>query len=218
MHKTHGIEPCARKFAELLHTTACARPGLRELYNVLAVLRHKRHIRATVMCTAARNKTGWVTFLHATLAAWYGRDIYDGGVVTGHDLIEWSAARNDGAGGAVYKDMDCVRARVRAPASMPVLAIDDRPEAIVGGVVLAVPAYCAPRLRVEQLVRTRCFDERVVDSFAAWLRTRAAPPPMQAPEDRALFDVALRLAHMCVPDVPCGAVPAAAETTEHTCF
>lgn len=207
IHKAHGIEPCARKFAELLHSTACARPGLRELYNVLAVLRRKCHIRTVVMCTAARNRTGWVTFLRATLAAWYGSDIYDGGVVTGQDLLQWSAARNDAgeAGGAtVYKDMDCVRERVRAPVSTPVLAIDDRPEGIRGGVVLAVPAYHASRLRVDQLVRARCFDVCVVDSYAAWLHAHTSPTSASvAPAscDRALYDVALCLARMCVPDV-----------------
>lgn len=77
-HQVLHVEPPVALFSRLLTEAGCARPGLRALYD--AVLAHKESgiVGGVYMCTAARDTTGWVSFLKATLEHWYGRRIYDG--------------------------------------------------------------------------------------------------------------------------------------------
>jgi hypothetical protein len=64
-------------FLTLLPMTEVVRPGLRALYDQVLDLKARGHVHSIVMCTAARNSSGWVSFLRDLLEAWYGRRVYD---------------------------------------------------------------------------------------------------------------------------------------------
>jgi hypothetical protein len=72
------IPPPVALFARLLTDTGCARPGLRQLYDTLLALKAEGLVHGVYMCTAARDTTGWVSFLRSVLEAWYGQPVYDG--------------------------------------------------------------------------------------------------------------------------------------------
>lgn len=134
-------------FLKLLDTLGCVRPHLRVLFDTLIVLRRLGLITKVVMCTAASNVNGWVTFLCQLLHTWYddGQTLVYDHVITLETLDAWHRDRGTNSrmpNNTVVKDMDLVREVARVDAHTPVFAIDDRVRAIVNHTVgWEVPAY-----------------------------------------------------------------------------
>ena len=140
---THDTPPSVSLFADILTRTGCVRPGLRHAYDTFLRMRASGQLAGIYMCTAARNDYGWVSFLREVLEAWYGAPVYDG-VIHGGMIQEWHAHARTAhidAAGSVNKPMDMVRQLAGAPADALVLAIDDRPGNILGGIAIGVSRY-----------------------------------------------------------------------------
>jgi hypothetical protein len=137
----------AVQFAGLIESTGAVRPNLRALFDTVEKLRAEGRVVGVYMCTAARNDTGWVSFLKDVLETWYGKKIYDG-IVDGNMLQRWHAnhgtAFSDLATGTVSKNMDIIRELAGAPPETRVIAIDDRPESISQGTAIGVYPYVCP--------------------------------------------------------------------------
>lgn len=137
-------DPPVELFVQLLDKLGCVRPHLAALYDLLAEARADGRVRAVVMCTAARNVTGWVTFLAHVLEAWYCEPVYD--YVMDGDLMtvmhqEQGTLPFRTSGGGMVKDMNHVRQVVGVPPECPVVILDDRPENVVNGSAVPVPPY-----------------------------------------------------------------------------
>ena len=121
------------------------RPGLRQLYEYIVTARLSGWRMHVVMCTAASDASGWVSFLRKALETWFGDDVYDH-VVDGQMMTAWhkqcgTASVVTGRGWLV-KDMNFVRMVCGVPCSTPVIMIDDRPGAVMNGtLVVGVPPY-----------------------------------------------------------------------------
>lgn len=136
------IPPSVKLFADLLTATGCARPGLRTLLDKIRDLKRSGAVSHLVMCTAAKDTVGWVSFLRDVVECWYGEKIYDM-VIDGSKLLEWNQTHEVPVlptGCAIYKDMNQVRALCESPTS-PVFMIDDRPENIFNGTTHGVVPY-----------------------------------------------------------------------------
>jgi len=144
------IEPPVDLFVRLLTDTVCARPGLRTLYDSVLALKAEGAVHSVVMCTAARDSLGWVSFLRVVLERWYGRQVYDH-VIEGNMIQAWHDERGsrvtDPVTGCFVKDMHQVRAVAGVPPHAPVVALDDHPENIVNGDAIGIhPYYVAVNL------------------------------------------------------------------------
>jgi hypothetical protein len=136
--------PSVAEFAELIESTGAVRPNLRALFDTVERMRAEGRVVGVYMCTAAKNNTGWVSFLKDVLETWYGRKIYDG-IVDGSQLQQWHASHGTAfvnpATGTVSKNMDIIREKAGAPPGTHVIAIDDRPESISKGTAIGVLPY-----------------------------------------------------------------------------
>jgi hypothetical protein len=65
----HHVRP--EVFMHMLEETRCLRPGLECLLTALLRLREAKVISHIVMCTAATDAGGWVSFLRATIELWF---------------------------------------------------------------------------------------------------------------------------------------------------
>lgn len=140
---THKRPPTAALFVDMITTTGCVRPGLRHAYDTFCRLRSEGQLAGIYMCTAARDDRGWVSFLREVLETWYGARVYDG-VIHGGMIEAWHAyagTQHIDSVGSVNKPMDMVRQMAGAPANVLVLAIDDRPDNILGGISIGVSKY-----------------------------------------------------------------------------
>jgi hypothetical protein len=142
------------RFVAYLHEGA-ARPDLGPFLADLAYFKAQKQISEVVMFTAATNKTGWVDFAVACIEEF----------AQCPKLFDRVLHRKDTFldGGLMVKDMRRVTAG-------PVLMIDDRPECVINGPVLAVPAWSAS---VDPAQLTRDSESGVQSQLhKMWTRTR----------------------------------------------
>lgn len=100
-------------------------------------------MHSIVMCTAASNEHGWVSFLKQVLEVWFKASVYDL-VIHAEDLKEWHAKNRSvaiGADGIFVKDMNMVREKLGLPPEFPVVIVDDRPSGVRNGMCLSVPEF-----------------------------------------------------------------------------
>ena len=134
-----GKEAPIAKFVSIAEVTVCIRPGLRAFYDSVLALKRSGLVHSIVMCTAAPNTVGWVSFLRELLETWYGASVYDH-VIDGTMIRGWHAAlgsRDCDDRGISIKDMNQIRAIVRVPDTTPVLMFDDNPANVLFGHVRA---------------------------------------------------------------------------------
>ena len=155
-----GLRPSPAFFAEMAKVTMCARPGLREFFDAVLELKRGGHICAVVMCTAASNWSGWVTFLKSVLETLYGQPVYDH-VIAMEGIRDWHVKRGtqavDPATGTVVKDMHMVREVVGVDMDAHVVAVDDLPFNIRNGAAIAAPPY---RVAVNLVELARTYLDR----------------------------------------------------------
>lgn len=178
------VEPPVDLFVRLLTDTVTARPGLRTLYDTVLALKEAGAVHSVVMCTAARDSLGWVSFLKVVLEKWYGRKIYDH-MVEGTMIQEWHASKgtalSDPANGCYVKDMHQIRAIVKVPPHVPVVALDDHPENIVNGHAIHIhPYYVAVNLVEVARVFVAEWDHKLEQTYGRtmqqnWAAYRADP-------------------------------------------
>ena len=143
-----GMPPPVQFFVQLMTTYGCIRPGVREMFDDIVAHRRAGVKFFTVMCTAASNGGGWVTFLRHLLEAWYGGQVYDH-VVDRTMLVQWhnehKTAVMDPDTGWIIKDMNLVRAACGVAEHVPVVMVDDRPMAVCNAhMIVGVAKYCVP--------------------------------------------------------------------------
>ena len=135
--------------ASLFESTACLRPGLRQLFDRATDLRAKGRVSHIVMCTAADGP--WVEVVRQALDKWYGSKVYDA-VLSASDLRAWNTTRlpaaaghlKDARGPVLCKDMNCVRDFLHVPNTAPVVIVEDRPAGVINASFeVEVPEYCA---------------------------------------------------------------------------
>jgi hypothetical protein len=150
----HHLSPAL--FARMMADALVIRPGVAELFETVMQLRHQGYVHSVVMCTAASNRTGWVSFLRQSLETWFATRrsavtscaplpalVYDH-VITGDEMEDWLLKRglpSVHAHGCMIKDMDMVRETCGVGSDVPVVMIDDRPGGIVHGVTIPVPPF-----------------------------------------------------------------------------
>lgn len=152
MHRAHilkGCIPSVGKFVEFMERTSAVRPGVRELLTSLQCAKASGAVHSVVMCTAATDAFGWVSFLRVVLETWLGLGVYDH-VIDRRMLETWHAAHRRPAFSSVHncmvKDMALVRRLCAVGNDCPVVVIDDRPEGVVGDntFALRVCPYVVP--------------------------------------------------------------------------
>jgi glycogen debranching enzyme len=154
-------------------------------------------VHSVVMCTAASNATGWVSFLKEVLEKWFGKAVYDH-VIDGDMIRDWhhgmksTCVREDGT---FVKDMNQIRHVTGVDISSEVYIIDDRHMNVVNGRAIPIAPYNVAVNLVEvarQFVPewTASFEREYSRVFQeSWRRYRLSPGMFSDHfEDDAIFN------------------------------
>lgn len=147
MLKMDLVVPDIDIFVKIMSETNCVRPYVKELFEKIIDLRNKNIIFKIFMCTAASNKTGWVTFLSKVLERWIGHKIYDE-IIYGEMIEQWHIFNNTNISNNIgyIKNMNMVREIIdfkynQKNKNYTIIAIDDRPSNIINGIPIGVTPY-----------------------------------------------------------------------------
>ena len=134
-------------FVNIMIKTKCIRPYVKEFYHKILKLKKKGIVSKIVMCTAASNSIGWVTYLSKILERWIGCTIYDE-IIFQEILNNWHLYnKSDACNNIGYiKNMDMVREimnfkYMQNPNNYDIIVIDDRPSNILNGITIGVAPY-----------------------------------------------------------------------------
>jgi hypothetical protein len=132
-------------FMNIIITTGCIRPFLRELFNHITELKKNGAVHKVYMCTAASNKAGWVNYLVSIIEKWYGCKIYDE-IIHREHIEEWSKKNKVPFSNSIgyIKDMNMIKEVIKKEhpdEHFEIIAIDDRPQNILNGISLGVKPY-----------------------------------------------------------------------------
>jgi hypothetical protein len=122
----------------------CLRNNIKDFYDNIINLKKIGLISYVVMCTAASDATGWVTYLRNLIEEWYGSKIYDY-IIDGDKMKDWCISQNlkfeDWTSGSRYKDMNYIRHITHSTKDTPVIIVDDRPENVLNGFPINITPY-----------------------------------------------------------------------------
>ena len=140
-------EPDINLFVDIMVSTVCVRPYVKEFFENLLELKKKNIIHKIFMFTAASNSTGWVSFLSKVLEKWIGEKLYDG-IIYGELIEDWHLFNSSDVCNNVgyVKNMNMIREIIDFEYEIKseeydVIAIDDRPENIINGIAIKVTPY-----------------------------------------------------------------------------
>ncbi len=140
-----GRPPPVKVFVGVLEEYSLLRPGLRLFFQTILDMKKEGLVHSIVMCTAASDAIGWVSFLRRVIEEWFGAAVYDH-IIDGKMICEWHRRQGTsaihGGTGALVKDMDHVREVVNVTRDTKVFMMDDRPTAVLNAsVIVEVPPY-----------------------------------------------------------------------------
>jgi hypothetical protein len=138
-------DPNISMFVDIMEKTNCIRPYVKNLFEKIIKLKKNNIVYKIIMCTAASNANGWVTFLSKMLEHWFGEKIYDA-IIHGELIKEWHInkktpfSNNNG----YIKNMEMITElflHSDCEKSYKIIVIDDRPSNIIGGIVIPVSPF-----------------------------------------------------------------------------
>lgn len=140
-------EPDINLFTQIMLTTGCVRPYVKDFFEMLLELKKKNIIYKIFMFTAASNSIGWVSFLSKILENWLGQKLYDG-IIHQEMIEEWHlfnkspVTNNTG----YIKNMNMIREIIDFydevdSREFHIIAIDDRPNNIINGIAIGVSPF-----------------------------------------------------------------------------
>lgn len=140
-------KPDILTFIDIMTKTGCIRPFVKDFFERIIDLKKKNIVSKVIMCTAASNSEGWVTYLAELLNYWIDYPLYDE-IIYRERMDIWHDIKDTDKYNSIgyIKNMDMIKHIIDNKykcnhKDFEIIAIDDRPSNILNGKTIGIKPY-----------------------------------------------------------------------------